>query len=259
MWTLVVVGLGALALLALTFVLDSVARRRSTDRDRGTLHVALLLNNQDEGLRLLAANVDRPEPWWTTTPPAQLQKIDEALSAWATVADYIADGTVDRDVILHAFGRRIVTMWEDAYTYVEDQRLDLWQPLLDLYVDACEAGHADRTPIEDQPEEEWLAVTPDEVPAVDHLPADLLTPLLPSAPVTATAAGPAPAADEEPDRLASIQAALAPIPVVDPAPAPPRRAVAAVEVDGPADLLIDLIGAAPFEEIDGPLPRAVHR
>ena len=276
MWTLVVVGLGALALLTLTFALDQAARRRSTERDRSNLQVALLLNAQDEGLRLLRANVDRPQPWWTTTPPAQLSKIDEALSGWATVADHIADGTVAGDVVLHAFGRRIVTMWEDAYTYVEDQRLDLWDSLLDLYVDACEAGHADRAPIEDTPADEGNAVTPDEVPLVDHLPADLLTPLLPTAPVTAV---PAPvdagvtAADDaddtadadhtadavEADRLADIQAALQAIPVVDRAPAPLRRAVAAADVDGPADLLIDLIGTSTSESVDGPRPRAVHR
>ena len=249
MWTLVAVGLGAVALLALTFGLDARARRRCAERDRSTLHAALVLNRQTEGLQLLAANVQRPAPWWSSTPPEQLEQIDDALTDWATVAGYVAQGRVDLDVILHAFGRRIVTMWEDAYTYVEDRHPDLWQPLLDLYVDACDAGHGDRSRFEEEPED-GLAVTPDDVPEAEDLPAELLTPLLASAP-------PEPSLmTEEPDRPAVIQAALAPVPAVDPAPAPAKRAVAAAEVDGPADLLIDLIGA---HHADGPLPRAVHR
>jgi hypothetical protein len=264
-WALVAVGIGA---LALTFLLDQRSRRRCAGRDRSTLRVALLLSKQDEGLRLLAANVDRPAPWWATTPRGQLERIDEVLTGWGTVAGHIADGTVDLDVVLDACGRRIIAMWEDAYSYIEERHLALWEPLLDLYVAAWEAGHGDHSRFEDE-HEEGLAVTPDEVPEASDLPADLLTPLLASAPVTAAAES---EGAEEPGRLAVIQAALQPVtvsvadippPALQPVPVPAgdipaRRAVTARDVDTPADLLIDLVGTS-GHRAEGPLPRAVHR
>ena len=251
---LLIVAIGTPVLLATALLLDYVSGRRAAERHRSALHVSLILGRHDEGLRLLDVNAQRPDPWWTKTPADELREIDSALSGWSVVAGYIADHQVDRDVVLDVFGWRIIETWEQAYTYVEDRHPDLWEPLLDLYVDAWEKGHP-QEPISEVPDEDLAvltgeshAVTPDDVPEVDVVPAEVLAPLLVTAPPAAPAAQP---------RVAEIKAALhrsmTPLVVT---PAPVLRDAAA-EADAPADLVIDLVG--PVDRAAAAAPRPVHR
>jgi hypothetical protein len=246
---LLVVAVGTPLLLCAALLLDRFGGRRSAERHRTTLHVALLLGRHDEGLRLLAANAGRPDPWWTTTPPAELRQIDDALRSWTTVAGYIADRHVDRDVVLDVFGWRIVETWEQAFSYVEERHPELWEPLLELYVDAWQAGHPDaqvpRARVEAPAEPH--AVTPEEVPEIDVVPAEVLAPLL-------TPAAPAPT-DPPLPRVTQVRAALhrAMTPLI--ADTAPRLRSTAREADAPADLVIDLVGTPKATAV----PRPVHR
>ena len=236
---LLIVAIGTPVLLCTALVLDYVSGRRAAERHRSALHVALILGRHDEGLRLLDANARRPHPWWSATPAEELREIDSALTGWGVVAGYVADHQVDRDVVLDVFGWRVIETWEQAYTYIEDRHPELWQPLLDLYVDAWEKAHPQE---QAEPREDGLelltgeahAVTPEDVPDVDVVPAEILAPLLVTTP---------PAAPAAPSRVAEIQAAL--------------RSPSIDLDDAPTHLVIDLVG-----QVDPAVtaaPRPVHR
>jgi hypothetical protein len=236
---LLIVAIGTPVLLCTALLLDWHAGRRAAARHRSTLHVALELGRHDEGLRLLAEHSRRPDPWWTMTPGEDLQQIDDALNGWGVVAGYIADHQVDRGVVLDVFGWRIIETWEQAFTYIEDRRPELWEPLLELYVDAWQAAHPEEDSAGTAPEEgiglltgEPHAITPEDIPEVDVVPAEVLAPLL---------AAPRPTAPAPRSRVAEIKAALR---------------TDAAEADAPTELVIDLVG--PVDRAP-PAPRAVHR
>lgn len=231
---LAIVAIGTPVLLCTALLLDYVSGRRAAERHRSALHVALILGRHDEGLRLLEENARRPHPWWSATPTEELREIDSALTGWSVVAGYIADHQVDRDVVLDVFGWRVIETWEQAYTYIEDRHPELWEPLLALYVDAWEKSHPAEQPAED--DLSLLtggahAVTPEDVPEVDVVPAEILAPLLVTAPPAA------------PSRVAEIKAAL--------------RSPAVELDDAPIDLVIDLVGQV--DRVVAAGPRPVHR
>jgi hypothetical protein len=241
---LLIVAIGTPVLLCTALLLDYVSGRRAAERHRSALHVALILGRHDEGLRLLDENAQRPHPWWSSTPAEELREIDSALTGWSVVAGYIADHQVDRDVVLDVFGWRVIETWEQAYTYLEDRHPELWEPLLDLYVDAWDKAHPEEQAEQqaEHPAEDGLslltgethAVTPEDVPEVDVVPAEVLAPLLVTVPPDAAAA---------PSRVAEIKAAL--------------RSPTVELGDAPTDLVIDLVGQV--DRATTAAPRPVHR
>ena len=216
MTTAEVLGLVAVVLSCTAAVVAVLAFRRSqSERQRGLrLDLSLALLRHEKGLRLLTQHAGRREQWWLDAPDADRQEIDRALSMWELVAWYAHTGRIDRDVVLELFRGRIVDMWEQAYPYIQQRRVEqpeLWSSLTELYVDAYDA--MDPLSAERLPPVELAAPTPEPVaaPAPEPVSEAAREPVVAAAPepvpaeVIAEVAVPA----AEPDRrLVDLRAAL---------------------------------------------------